>query len=405
VARLHDRAIGSKWRENPSLIHERRVAFRSDLHLLRHERITDGEGLRRACLLMLVLGHRTLIHTDQRLARYAVENVNPARLARLRQGLAHAPVDLYIEKHNRAWRIVVPDVMADLLEMPAVLARSRLDGHDRSCKEIVTFTDIAVEVRTRISRREVHEPEFRIDGRRLPDGRAAVFIDLAVSGPCIVAYLAGIRHRVERPNEFAAARIERPEAALDAVFCARETRNDESVIVEWRARDTEPILPAFRLYGPDDLAVALVQCDELAVELADINLAVAHRQATARPTAANYVDGLIEIRFVGPQRLARVDTDREDVVGSSNDINDPGIDDRRGFARIFRTNAGTVQACPPDTLEVRDIVAVDLRKRRVSLVVDVAAVRDPTIGRQVRQCAAGEGWRPGWLRVPDACAD
>ena len=99
--------------------------------------------------------------------------------------------------------------------------------------------------------------------------------EIVVLRPRVVAELAGPGDRVERPDELAALRVERLDAAADAVLGAGEARDDEPIVVERCARDREPVLPALGLHRPRDFAGLLVERDELAVELADEHFAVA----------------------------------------------------------------------------------------------------------------------------------
>ena len=66
------------------------------------------------------------------------------------------------------------------------------------------------------------------------------------------------------------------------------------------------------------------------------------------------------------------------------------VEQRLRLAGILRADA-RVQVDAPFGLQVLDVVAVDLRQRRVALVVDVAAVGDPRVLRErgellLREC-------------------
>ena len=98
---------------------------------------------------------------------------------------------------------------------------------------------------------------------------------IVVLRPRVVADFAGPGNRVERPDELAAPRVERLDAAADAVLGAGKARDDEPIEIERRARDREPVLPALGLHRPLDFAGLLIERDELAVELTDEHLAVA----------------------------------------------------------------------------------------------------------------------------------
>jgi hypothetical protein len=85
-------------------------------------------------------------------------------------------------------------------------------------------------------------------------------------------------------------------------------------------------------------AGSLVERDELAVELPDINLAVAETQAAARPAAADDADRVVEAGAIRPQDVARVDVDREHVVRARDDVERAVVHERLRFARILRAD-------------------------------------------------------------------
>src|SRR5688500_18953849 len=109
-----------------------------------------------------------------------------------------------------------------LLEMPAITTCAHLDGDDRRRVEVVSRAHGAVEVRPRIARREIDEPELGIERRCLPNCAAAVLPELIVLRPRFVTGLAAPRNRIERPDELAVRRVERFHAAAHAELGARE---------------------------------------------------------------------------------------------------------------------------------------------------------------------------------------
>ena len=68
------------------------------------------------------------------------------------------------------------------------------------------------------------------------------------------------------------------------------------------------------------------------------------------------------LREVLPEDLARLDGQREHVVGARDDVDDAVVDDRLRFARILRRDAGAVQMRAPNALELRHVAAVDARR-------------------------------------------
>ena len=269
-----DRLVGPERREDLAAVHELEP-FGRDLDRMRHERVAARVGLRCGGRLARLLRHGLLVDADERLAGRAVEDVDPTRLARLGDSFARNAVVLQIEQHDGARAVVVPDVVMHLLEVPAVFPGLRLDRDDRCRVQVVALAHGTVVVGARVAGGKEQESELGIDGRCLPHRRAAVLPDLVVLRPGFVARLAGARDRIERPLGCAVFRAERLHAAADAVLGAREARDHEAVVIKRSGRDAEPVLPALGLHGPRDLAGALIERDELAVELADEHLAVA----------------------------------------------------------------------------------------------------------------------------------
>ena len=113
---------------------------------LGRERVTHRVRLGLGRVLTRLLRNGLVFDSDERLAVRPVEDVDPTRLARLRESMAQLTVDLHVEEHHRRGRVEVPDVVADLLEMPPVLARLRVDGDDRVREQVVALAGAAVEV-------------------------------------------------------------------------------------------------------------------------------------------------------------------------------------------------------------------------------------------------------------------
>ena len=182
----------------------------------------------------------------------AVEQIHPARLVRLGDAFARLAVDREIEQHDGIAAVVVPEVVMNLLVVPAVRARLHVERHDRRREQVVALAHGAVEVGARVRGGEVEEAELGVDGRRLPHGAAAVLPDVVVLRPGLVAALARARDRVEGPEQLAVLRVVRLHAAAHAALRTREAADQHPVVVERRARDREAFLPALRLDRPDD---------------------------------------------------------------------------------------------------------------------------------------------------------
>ena len=75
------------------------------------------------------------LDADQRFAVGAVEDIDPAGAPGLGDALARLAVDDRVEQHDRARRVIVPDVVVHFLEMPDIFAglgfRAMIEAQNR----------------------------------------------------------------------------------------------------------------------------------------------------------------------------------------------------------------------------------------------------------------------------------
>ncbi len=122
--------------EDPSVVRQlgspgcQACTIRNEVDLLRHDAVAHGIRLGGRGRLLRLLRHGPLLDADERLAALTIQNVGPAGLRDLGEALAEPAVDRRVEQHDRIGRVIVPDVVMHLLEMPAVLAGLRLQGND-----------------------------------------------------------------------------------------------------------------------------------------------------------------------------------------------------------------------------------------------------------------------------------
>src|SRR5579862_6709798 len=109
-------------------------ALGRDVDALRHECIANRHRLSWRGVLQWLLHHRRLDDIEQRLTGDAVEDVHPTGFRGLGERLAYRALVGRIEQNHWIGRVVVPDIVVNLLEMPAILAALRLDGDDRDGK-------------------------------------------------------------------------------------------------------------------------------------------------------------------------------------------------------------------------------------------------------------------------------
>ncbi len=115
--------------------------------------------------------------------------------------------------------------------------------------------------RSGVSGGEVHQPEIRIDRRRLPHRRATVLPVVVVLRPGLAAELTRRRHGVERPDQLAVFRAVRFHPTAHAHVGPAEAGDDHAVVVERGADDGVALQRVFRLDGPRDLAGLLIERD------------------------------------------------------------------------------------------------------------------------------------------------
>src|SRR5207244_8794154 len=92
--------------------------------------------------------------------------------------------------------------------------------------------------------------------------------------------------------------------------------------------DRVAVLPTLDARRPCELARLLVERDERPVQLAEVDLPFADRDAAAEPAAADGADRLVQVAGVLPDDLSGVHAHGEDVVLAGRDVDDAVVDDR-----------------------------------------------------------------------------
>ena len=335
---------------------------------VRDELAVPRERLRLRGLLFLVLRDGLLVDPVERLPGRAVEEVQPARLPGRADPLHRVAVVLDVEQDRRSRRVVVPDVVVDLLEAPFDLPGVLVDRDDRRRVEVVALAVAAEPVVAGIARRDVEEVQVLVVRGGRPDRGAAAQVRRGVLRPGLAPGLARAGNHVGAPDAVARFGVDRLQEPARAVVRADDADVDLPVEEERGAGDHLALLPLDELAGPERAAGIRVECDDLAVELAEVEAAVADRDASVQPAAADRGDLLADVRLVLPEDLPAVDRDGEHVVVAGRDVDDAVLDDRLALARVLRGNAGAVEVRPPDALELSHVRGVDVVERRVALV-------------------------------------
>ena len=221
-----------------------------------------------------LLGNRLLIDPEQRLTCDPIEDVYPTRLARLGGRFSDSTVDLHIKENDGIGRIIVPQIMVNLLIVPPVLSRLCFHGQHRNGEKIISSTDPAVEVRSRITCGEIYKAQLRVHCRGLPHRGSAVLPRFIILRPGVMTDLVRARDRVESPDQMPIFRVVGLDAAPCAVLAAGKADDDQSVEVKGRGCNCVTVLPALGLNGPRGLARFFIQCHQAAIQLSHVNLAI-----------------------------------------------------------------------------------------------------------------------------------
>src|SRR5580692_1738817 len=113
------------------------------------------------------------------------------------------------------------------LEVPGKLASSRGYRENRIRVEIVTFTLVAVVIRTGVARGPEQQISFRVVSARKPSGDTRMFERPATPG--FRAGRAGFWRSPKSPDFFAGGGAESGKKAADALVAARRTGDHQIV--------------------------------------------------------------------------------------------------------------------------------------------------------------------------------
>ena len=189
----------------PELRQHRRVGLRCPCRQKVFGQPLSREGLRldreRLCLGRVFAGNAAgrnlpVFDRKQRRAVGSIEQKQEALLGGLRHGVDRPAVTLHRDERRRRWKIPVPQVVLDRLEMPDPFARFRVEGEQRIGEEIVAESISADEHVHGVRDRHVHDAALRIQAHACPRRQIAA-IGPGVLGPRVVAVFARVRKRVE----------------------------------------------------------------------------------------------------------------------------------------------------------------------------------------------------------------
>ena len=380
----------------------------------RHRRRREGNRLGRRVLLAgdVAGGHRPLLDAVDGLARLAVQDEHPARLADLREGGNALAVPLDLEQAGRRRQVVVPQLVVDVLEVPRQLAGRDVEGDGRVREEVVAGAVAAVEVRAGAADGHVDEAPLLVDGEGerphvVPDAVAPALV-----APGLAAEVGLGGQGRELPPQVAGRRVEGPRIGLgrlspapglvqvgrDVVLSGAEgaRAQDQGVLVDHRdpgvgdaqrrlapVAEREVALARVRVQGDDLRQAGEVDAGLVGVGGRPVGDAAERRQPLGQ--------------LVPPDLLAGLGPQGHDPV-PRREVHDAVDHDRRhlleelGRARPLDEPVLGMEPVRPDLLERADVRGVDLVEGRVARPREV-----PVVGRPV-----GGGAPPRLLRQ-DRC--
>ncbi len=161
-------------------------------------------------------------------AGHAIEDVQPPGLVGDDDDVAVPSLVTDGRELRRRAGIQIPEVVVHELEMPPALAAARVERDDGRAEEIGAVPIRAVEVIRRRSERDEDDAAANVDRRLTPVVDPADVFP-GVFRPRVVAELAGARHRVERPDEFAGENVVGADVARrrHVVFPRRAPQDDQ----------------------------------------------------------------------------------------------------------------------------------------------------------------------------------
>ena len=303
--------------------------------------------------------------------RVAIVQADDAVLAADHDGVADGAGDRHIEERAYLRDVPVLVVVGQRLHVPAQSAGAQVERHQRVRVEIRARALPGVEHRCRIGHRHIDFGAVEVDRQRTPHGTAAHRRVGSVL-PGLEAGFAGSRHGVEAPHRRAVGQAERTDPALDGVLAAGRADDDEVIDDQRRHREDLAGSRQRHLPGPQQMAVARIERQQIAVVGAAHDVAVPDRHAAiVRPL-------LLVLRrpAVAPALAAgaRVDRDRQ---LRRRQVHRRAVHHRTGDEVLERADLVEAGDAQP-----RDVVGADVSERRVARAVQVVIVVRPAGARE-----------------------
>ena len=209
----------------------------------------------------------------------AIEHPQIPGLGGLHHDFAGAPFEGQVNQVQLESRIVVPNVLRDLLVVPFQPAGVGVEGHDATRVEIIAAAAGGVEVRRGIADAPVEKVQFRIVGAGHPGGTATVAP--AFARPRIVALFARAGDGVEPPAHAAGLDVKGGEIAAVRGIAAGDAGHNDVLDQQRRARDvTSALALILHVDAPQLRTGPLVERHHVVVRSADEHASMAHGHTT-----------------------------------------------------------------------------------------------------------------------------
>ena len=250
-------------------------------------------------------------------------------------------------------RVPIVHVVWRELEVPAHLSGVGVDGQEGARVEVVSWSFVAVPVRSRIPDAPVQEVELRVVGACQPGGASTG--PPAVSPPGLTPRLAGRRHRVEAPDTLSGGGVIRVHEAADAGLRPAHADDDLPVDGQRRRRDGEAHRVVGDLHVPPHRPRAGVQRNQMRVQRSHVDRLIENGHAAVHPGEADGQDPRRQRRGPGPDAASCVHVEGGHRARRLGQVHDIAHHER---SRLHE--AGVPHLVHPLHLEVGDGIPVDL---------------------------------------------
>ena len=337
-----------------------------------------------------------LVGGQERTAR-AVEHVVEAVLAGLHDDVPPLAAQVQVGEHEFLGAVEVPAIAGRRLIEPGHGAVGRMDGYDRGRIQLVAAAAAAERhvVRSGVAGADIDQVERGVIGHAVPDGAAGSGAPGMLGVPglerrdemrlLLRARGRIARHREEAPAQSAGVSIVCGHIAANPRKVRAAVADDHQVAGELRRAGDgvglARVTPDQGVDLPFDPAGAGIDRMQPAVDRADVQSALEGRDAAIDGVATGIAGpAAVDVRVVGPKRLAGGGIDRIDAAEIAGGIHH-AVDDQR---RRLLATAGS-QPIVPGEAELADVGRLDVVERGKIGAVGVATRRHPAVGIGFRE--------------------